>query len=609
MNFILSVLLSSGLTINTCNVEVLKEHENPQTKSIAIQEEYLDNDEISLQSYFKDQYEPNNSISTATEICPSNFYSQNSYTISLDATLDYTISCQDIDYYYLTIFTDSNVNIEIAADTAYPGNFEFSLMKYNYYSISNGYAYHYPEDVVSNYEGVRTISYTSTLKPGTYLIYLRGHQNSSITNDLPYSLNVSVSKLLQPVNKILVSNLKNDENVLGAVWISNFLPCDNTSTFDITSEYVYYKKSVQDLYYPDYTLDKLREISNGQPIKLATYYIWDKVLKYILYNAFITTKTYYLEYLEGQYNEAIKLRIQQNKITSEVEIVANVLGNDLVPAPISVPVSIISEIGMFAIEKYYNAIIPEFNMNQVDFAVYLTELASYFDLRLEGKPHSTKEEIEQYGLDGIVEVPIYYNLGINENIAPAYSEYYYSLKASSTVCSRLDTLNYSDEYFYSTLSSDYYCGGNIYKITNYNDLSDCSTLQLAQPHIHNYNDHYCTICNNYTTSHDYHEPYTWVDYTQHKATCGCKAIINQGHAVASNAFANGKKYAPCLICGGLAERGFVQLNALSTEVQYVTDNGSYILPNGVIVLEDEDIELYLNGTLEFHKKDSQLLTE
>ena len=77
----------------------------------------------------------------------------------------------------------------------------------------------------------------------------------------------------------------------------------------------------------------------------------------------------------------------------------------------------------------------------------------------------------------------------------------------------------------------------------------------------------------------------------------------------SDLFSGGKRYATCLVCGGLAERGFVQLNALSAEVHYVTDNGSYILPNGVIVLVDEDTELYLNGTLEFHKKDSQLLTE
>lgn len=126
---------------------------------------------------------------------------------------------------------------------------------------------------------------------------------------------------------------------------------------------------------------------------------------------------------------------------------------------------------------------------------------------------------------------------------------------------------------------------------------------------HVYEDHYCIHCNHYTTSHDYHDLYTWVNYTQHWATCGCGATAKQGHAVSSNAFSGGKRYATCLFCGGLAEREFVQLNALSAEVQYVTNNESYILPNGVIVLVDEDIELYLNGILEFHKKDSQLLIE
>ncbi len=126
---------------------------------------------------------------------------------------------------------------------------------------------------------------------------------------------------------------------------------------------------------------------------------------------------------------------------------------------------------------------------------------------------------------------------------------------------------------------------------------------------HVYDQHYCIHCNVYTTMHDYDRSYEWVSYTMHSAECCCGAKATQGHAVSSNAFTGGKRYAPCLICGGLAERGFIQLNALSVKVQYVTDNGSYILPNGVIVLVDKDIELYLNGTLEFHKKDSQLLNE
>ncbi len=38
-------------------------------------------------------------------------------------------------------------------------------------------------------------------------------------------------------------------------------------------------------------------------------------------------------------------------------------------------------------------------------------------------------------------------------------------------------------------------------------------------------------------------------------------------------------------------------------IMQVSLNGSYILPNGIIVLVDEDIEVYLNGTLVFYNKD------
>ena len=41
----------------------------------------------------------------------------------------------------------------------------------------------------------------------------------------------------------------------------------------------------------------------------------------------------------------------------------------------------------------------------------------------------------------------------------------------------------------------------------------------------------------------------------------------------------------------------------------VTANGSYILPNGIIVLVDEDIEAYLNGTLVFYDKNDLPVTQ
>lgn len=107
--------------------------------------------------------------------------------------------------------------------------------------------------------------------------------------------------------------------------------------------------------------------------------------------------------------------------------------------------------------------------------------------------------------------------------------------------------------------------------------------------------------------HSYDSTYIWKNYTQHLSYCSCKAFQIQGHIITSDAFSSSKKYATCLLCGGNAEKGFIQIDSISNKIQYVTENGSFILPNGVIVLADEDIELYLNGSLEFHIKSSEFM--
>lgn len=119
---------------------------------------------------------------------------------------------------------------------------------------------------------------------------------------------------------------------------------------------------------------------------------------------------------------------------------------------------------------------------------------------------------------------------------------------------------------------------------------------------HVYDQHYCIHCNAYTTTHDYDRNYEWVSYTMHSAECCCGEVTTQGHAVSSGSYNSGQRYATCLLCGGLAEMGFVQWTINSSAVTKVTINGSFISPNGVIVLEDEDLEAYLNGTLVFYDK-------
>ena len=52
---------------------------------------------------------------------------------------------------------------------------------------------------------------------------------------------------------------------------------------------------------------------------------------------------------------------------------------------------------------------------------------------------------------------------------------------------------------------------------------------------------------------------------------------------------------------------FVQVGPFS--ITKVTLNGSYILPSGIIVLVEEDVEAYLNGTLVFYDKNDLPVTE
>ena len=43
-------------------------------------------------------------------------------------------------------------------------------------------------------------------------------------------------------------------------------------------------------------------------------------------------------------------------------------------------------------------------------------------------------------------------------------------------------------------------------------------------------------------------------------------------------------------------------------VRKVTLNGSFVLPSGIVVLKDEDVEAYQSGTLVFYDEDELLLT-
>ena len=91
--------------------------------------------------------------------------------------------------------------------------------------------------------------------------------------------------------------------------------------------------------------------------------------------------------------------------------------------------------------------------------------------------------------------------------------------------------------------------------------------------------------------------------THHRCVCGCGHDMGtEPHTLKLSGVVLGVGH--CMYCGEriVLDDTIVQVPGM-LNVQKVTVNGSYILPNGIIVLVEEDIEAYENGTLVFYDRD------
>ena len=153
------------------------------------------------------------------------------------------------------------------------------------------------------------------------------------------------------------------------------------------------------------------------------------------------------------------------------------------------------------------------------------------------------------------------------------------------------------DYEYATLIMDYRYSTTICSMNGEKHTISCNENHFEELHdfisINNCIKR-CSICDYELKKHNY--TYLWENYKCHQASCSCGELHNQVHAVSSSAIRPGQQYATCLICGGPASIGIIPL---SSNILTYTINGSYILPNGVVVLVDEDIDDYLNGTIVF----------
>lgn len=192
-------------------------------------------------------------------------------------------------------------------------------------------------------------------------------------------------------------------------------------------------------------------------------------------------------------------------------------------------------------------------------------------------------------------------------------------------CSICNGVKYVDSLSGYTYSTYYACGGNhelsdgnMMAVASYgtSDYYKCKYCRYVAPFdsivaqnysLEPYSLIYHAYANNveglhytlYLEQHSY--LYHWLSYTAHSAICICGEYHTSAHTVSSDSVTGIDQYATCLLCGGQASVGYVTLDAVSDLPH--SANGSYVLSNGVIVLVDEDIEAYMDGTLTFSTGD------
>ena len=117
---------------------------------------------------------------------------------------------------------------------------------------------------------------------------------------------------------------------------------------------------------------------------------------------------------------------------------------------------------------------------------------------------------------------------------------------------------------------------------------------------HTFDNNVCLECG-FIHNHTYY--YTPFNSTHHKSTCECGQEILEPHVLRANV--GGGLISRCIFCNAPVITS--PLTLLSHQITYVSANGSYILPDGIIVLVDQDIEAFLAGTLTFYNRYTQIM--
>ena len=150
-----------------------------------------------------------------------------------------------------------------------------------------------------------------------------------------------------------------------------------------------------------------------------------------------------------------------------------------------------------------------------------------------------------------------------------------------------------------------------YKSNDNGHTYECICGEVKSSSNHNFKVSYDTTTHTYkcvcgeakSSKHSY--TFGYIDSKCHGEICSCGYYKNaEAHIIKQGTIVNNK--AICLGCKTTLDLNYDMGITPLYDIVYITSNGSYKLPNGIIVLSDEDYNSYINGTLLFNYNDMLL---
>ena len=157
-------------------------------------------------------------------------------------------------------------------------------------------------------------------------------------------------------------------------------------------------------------------------------------------------------------------------------------------------------------------------------------------------------------------------------------------------------------------TKDYYKCKYCRYVAPFEDIVDQDyTVTSLDNFYHQYENNVFGLDYSFNESHKA-DRYVYLNNNSHRGTCVCGKVLLAVHYVLYEEIENGR-YVNCIGCRARLDLTQDKANISYGIATMRTANGSYILPNGIVVLMVADVEAYMDGTLQFYNNNDQTLTK